>query len=272
MNDHDTKKENIIFGRQEEDAITNETFIDDARLENLSRIEHDEIIVSEQQEWNINKTVLESESPQTIFINPPLVGKNAFSPGFSILIAISFMFACIWAPFSNLASLILQKRYSISNIDAGRYMAMEEGISLSLIAIVGMLSDIIGFKLYFVGFGTLLLAFSHILLFLNVSSPLVICIVLGLSGPFISCHFPCITYLVSHESLEIGFGIFTCVLNVAYTFSPIIVSILTFFDESYDTSEFFFIIVNLITFIFVCILGILNNRYKLKLNRCISGD
>ncbi|KAM0674553.1 hypothetical protein GVAV_002171 [Gurleya vavrai] len=196
-----------------------------------------------------------------------LIPKTRFSPGFGLLVAISFTFAIIWAPFSSLATSMLQKRYNVSSLFAGRLMAIEEGFSLVLTVLIGNLSDYIGFKLFFVGIGGLLLIIAHILFFMIHKPPIIPIIILGFSGPFISCYWPCITYLVNFENIGAGFAIFTCFLNIAYTFAPMTVSILVTKDDTYDTVEFFMIFVGIIAFVFIFILELMNRKFKLMLNQ-----
>lgn len=211
--------------------------------------------------------------PEIIFYRPVLQRcRNAYHYSFSLLVAISFMFAVISAPFSNIAILLLEKRYGVSIIDAGRLMAIMEGLSLFLILIIGLIADILGGKLVFVTIGGLLLSAAHIIVFLKILSPFVPIILLGVASPCISCYWPCITYLVSADSIGTGFAIFTCVLNVAYTFSPIIVSTLIRHDSSYDNVEFLAICVSFIAFICIFILSLLNYKLKIGLNDRSFGD
>ncbi|KAM0688303.1 hypothetical protein COBT_000442 [Conglomerata obtusa] len=219
-----------------------------------------------------NESVLSQQimRPNPAFeINEPVPQdeKRTFSPGFGLLVAISFMFAVIWAPFSSLATTMLQKRYGISSLSAGRLMAVEEGLSLIFTLCISTISDFFGYKLFFVGIGSVLLTIAHVLIFLIYGSPLVPIVIIGFSGPFIACYWPCITYLVSHERVGAGFGIFTCVLNVAYTFAPVMISVLVMKDRNFDTVEFFMICVSVLAFSFIVILQYVNRKIRLNLNR-----
>ncbi|EJW02571.1 hypothetical protein EDEG_03026, partial [Edhazardia aedis USNM 41457] len=190
-------------------------------------------------------------------------GKSTYSTGFSLLVCISFLFALAWAPFSNIATILLQKRYNITSISAGRFMAAQEGMSLVLTIVVGCISDYIGFKLLFVALGSLTMISAHLLIFFAYSSPAAPIFLLGISGPLISCYWPCITYLVDADSIGSGFAIFTCILNVAYCLSPLMVSALALKDTSFDSVEFFIVCVGVISFLAVVALAIINSRYNL---------
>lgn len=221
----------------------------------------------------ITKTIV-SSNPKTfsnendiLIFEPELKGSLAFSPGFSLLVAISFMIAVVWAPYSNIASLLFQKRYQISNIFAGRLLALQESLSIIFSICVGCISDFIGFKLFFVAFGCILMITSHFFIYYTYGSVFLPVIILGFAGPFIACYWPCITYLVSVESLSIGFSIFTCALNVAYTFSPIMVGIIVSRDKTYDTVEFFEIFVGIVVAVFISYLCLINKNMNLNLNR-----
>lgn len=203
----------------------------------------------------------------TLIFEPDLKGKLAFSPGFSLLVAISFMFAVVWAPYSNIASLLFQKRYQIGNIYAGQLLALQESLSIVFSIVIGCVSDFVGYKLFFVAFGSVLMITSHFLIYYNYGSVYLPILILGLAGPFIMCYWPCITYLVSLESLTMGFSIFTCVLNVAYTFSPIMVGVIVTNDATYDTVEFFEICIGILAAVFISYLCIINRNMKLRLNR-----
>ncbi|KAM0676751.1 hypothetical protein BDAP_002663 [Binucleata daphniae] len=192
---------------------------------------------------------------------------DTYSPGFGLLVAISFMFAATWAPFASLASILLQRRYAVTSLYAGRLMAVEEGASLILNILIGSVSDIFGYKLYFVAAGSFLQIVAHFFIFKIYGSPVVPILLISFSGSFISCYWPCITYLVSKEKIAAGFSIFTCVLNVAYTFAPMMVGTLATRDITFDTVEFYMICVGIVTFISILILGVMNTKFKLELNR-----
>ncbi|TBU07421.1 putative MFS transporter [Hamiltosporidium tvaerminnensis] len=198
-----------------------------------------------------------------------LEAKNSYHSTFSLLVVISFMFAVVWAPFYNIATMLFQKRYKVSGIVAGRFMAVIEGMGILNVLFVGGLADIYGIKLIFITIGSILLILGHTLIFLNKGSAYIPVIILGLSGPFIACYWPCITFLVSPDSLHTGFAIISCVLNIAYTFSPVMVSILISHDPSYDTVEFFILTVSSLAFICIVVLSILNRKMSIGLNKNI---
>lgn len=184
---------------------------------------------------------------------------------FSILVVLSFMYAVIFAPFQSISSLILQKRYRIKNTQAGFLMAIEESISLFVSIFLAVIADFIGYKLLIMLIGSVGLVISFSFLLSNINY-LVFIITIGLSGALISCHWPCITYFCTGEDIGRAFAICTCVLNFAYVFAPMIVSLLFTYDKSYDMVCYFLLGVSLLSCFFAMFLWILNSKMKLGLN------
>lgn len=224
----------------------------------------------EQKEVGINfetkeEPLVEEKKVNDTAENPSTSPLQTSSQVFSILVALSFMYAVIFAPFQSISSLILQKRYNMSNTRAGFSMAVEEMISLFLSILIAFFADFIGYKLIIVIIGSLCLTFSFGLL-LSYSNVALFIICLGIAGSFISCHWPCITYLCSSEDIGRAFAICTCVLNFAYVFGPMIVSFLALYDSSYDMVCCFLMGVSVLSCVFVIVLSILNRQMKLGLN------
>jgi MFS family permease len=206
------------------------------------------------------------EDSGTLFFEPTLEGQRSYHSAFFILLAISFLFALVWAPFYSIAPMLFQKRYGLGPISSGHMLAIIEGMSLVLVLITGTAADMYGHKLWFVAAGTTLLILGHLSIFLKASSPYFSIFLLGCAGPMISCYWPCIPSLVSEESLTTGFAAIYCVLNFAFTFSPVAVAFLVARDATYSTVELYLFSVGTIALFLVCLLSYVNHRQKLGLN------
>jgi MFS family permease len=141
-----------------------------------------------------------------------------------------------------------------------------EVLGLILNPVMGKIADLIGYKLVFVFIGSLTLIFSHILVYWNVTSPYVVISLLGISSPMISCYWACIPNLVSENNLSKGFASVYCVLNFAFTISPILVATFATKNSMYDYVELYIISVCFVAIFLVGLLLHLNRKYSLGLN------
>lgn len=206
------------------------------------------------------------EEAGMLFYEPRLEGKNTHYPAFYILVAISFLFALVWAPFYTVAPMLFQKRYGLSAVSSGNVLATIEGISLVLVAFTSAATDLYGLKLWFIACGCILFLLGHSGIFLGITSPYTSAALLGLSSPLIACYWPCIPSLVSEESLGTGFATIYCILNLAFTFSPIFVAFLASGDRSYDNVETYILAIGSCALALVALLFYLNKRQSLGLN------
>lgn len=185
---------------------------------------------------------------------------------FLIFIGMAFLFACVWAPFYNIGTLIFQKRYELNNSMSGKIMALLEFISVIMVIITGTIADKIGKRLYIIGFGALFLLSSHIMILLKVNF-IIVAIILGITGPLLSSYWSCIVYLISPEKLGMAFAIIYSVLNCSYTFSPLFISYLEKSDNNYTLIEIYFIIISLFGMGAIILLHFYNKKYVLGLNK-----
>ncbi|EOB13361.1 Major facilitator superfamily domain-containing protein 1 [Nosema bombycis CQ1] len=206
------------------------------------------------------------EEKNVLFFEPKLKVETGFHSSFTIIVLISFSFAIIWAPFYAIAPLLLQKRYNLSAVHSGHLLAIMEVLGLILNPVMGKIADLIGYKLVFVFIGSLTLIFSHILVYWNVASPYVVISLLGISSPMISCYWACIPNLVSENNLSKGFASVYCVLNFAFTISPILVATFATKNSMYDYVELYIISVCFVAIFLVGLLLHLNRKYSLGLN------
>ncbi|KAH9411462.1 major facilitator superfamily protein [Ordospora pajunii] len=212
-----------------------------------------------------NPKILFEESG-TLFYEPKVEGKNTCHSAFYVLVAISFMFALVWAPFYSVAPMLFQKRYGLSTISSGNILAIIEGISLVLITFTSTITDIYGMKLWLIAAGCILFIMGHSGIYFAVMSPHLSAVMLGLSSPLIACYWPCIPSLVSEESLGTGFATIYCILNLAFTFSPIAVAFLATGDSSYDSVEAYILAIGACSLVLTGILSYLNLKQSLGLN------
>lgn len=206
------------------------------------------------------------EEKNVLFFEPKLSQEKGFHSTFLLLVLISFTFAIIWAPFYAIAPLLFQKRYGLSSVDSGYILAIIEVMGLFLNPIIGTIADKIGYKLAFVLFGSVLLTLSHVLILRNIFSPYVVISILGLSGPMVNCYWPCIPNLVSENNLTKGFAAIYCVLNLAFTFSPILVAMFATKNATYDYVELYIIGISCVTIFLIGLLVHLNTKFSLGLN------
>ncbi|KAF9764316.1 Major facilitator superfamily domain-containing protein 1 [Nosema granulosis] len=211
------------------------------------------------------------EEKNVLFFEPNLSQEKGFHSTFILLVLISFTFAIIWAPFYAIAPLLFQKRYNMNSIDSGHILAIIETMGLFLSPIVGTIADKIGYKLIFVLFGSIILMVSHILIYKNAVSPYIAIALLGMSGPMVNCYWPCIPNLVSENNLTKGFAAVYCVLNFAFTFSPVLVAMFATKNASYDHVELYIIFVAFVSMGLIALLVHLNSKYTLGLN-CKAVD
>ncbi|KHN69732.1 hypothetical protein CWI42_051360 [Ordospora colligata] len=212
------------------------------------------------------------EESGTLFYEPKIEGKNACHSAFYVLVAISFLFALVWAPFYSVAPMLFQKRYGLSAISSGNILAIIEGISLVLVIFTSTITDMYGMKLWFIAAGCMLFIVGHSGIYFGLMSPHLSAVMLGLSSPLIACYWPCIPSLVSDESLGTGFATIYCILNLAFTFSPIAVAFLATGDGSYDSVEVYILAIGACSLVLIGILSYLNLKQSLGLNnRSASG-
>lgn len=202
----------------------------------------------------------------TLFYEPVLEGKNTYHSAFCVLAGISFMFALVWAPFYNVAPMLFQQRYGLNAVSSGNMLAIIEGMSLVLIIFTSTAVDTYGFKLWFVAAGCVFLLLGHLGILVNLMSPYISTVMLGFAGPLIACYWPCIPSLVSEESLGTGFATIYCILNLAFTFSPIAVAFLADGDKSYGNVEAYMLITGSGALVLIMILFYLNEKQSLGLN------
>ncbi|ADM12461.1 uncharacterized protein Eint_101360 [Encephalitozoon intestinalis ATCC 50506] len=207
------------------------------------------------------------EESGILFYEPRLEGKNTHHSAFYVLVGMSFLFALVWAPFYTIAPMLFQKRYGLSPVSSGNVLAIIEGISLVLVTFTSAITDAYGLKLWLIGAGCILFLLGHLGIFFNFLSPYASATFLGFSGPLIACYWPCIPSLVSEESLGTGFATIYCILNLAFTFSPIAVAFLASGDYSYDNVEIYILSVGMLAFSLVGLLFYLNKKQSLGLNR-----
>ncbi|WEL39713.1 D-galactonate transporter [Encephalitozoon hellem] len=207
------------------------------------------------------------EESGMLFYEPRLEGKNTHHSAFYILVGMSFLFALIWSPFYTVAPMLFQKRYGLSAVSSGNILATIEGTSLVLITFTSAIADAYGFKLWLIMAGCILFLIGHSGIFFNFLSPYASATLLGFSGPLIACYWPCIPSLVSEESLGTGFATIYCILNLAFTFSPVVVAFLATGDDSYDNVEAYILVIGTLALILVGFLFYLNKKQSLGLNR-----
>lgn len=212
------------------------------------------------------------EENGTIFYEPSLEGNSYYRLAFVILVSISFMFATVWAPFYNIGPMLLQKRYGISSITSSNMFAMIEGMSLIFILVTGTISDKYGYKLWLVTFGGIFLLFGHLSILFKVGPIYLPITMLGFAGPLISCYWPCIPSLVSEEFLVTGFSIIYCALNLAFTFSPLVVSYFVQNDTSYNGVEVYMVVLTVMALFSTLSLLYVNKKDSLGLNDKVMMD
>lgn len=207
------------------------------------------------------------EESGTLFYEPVLEGRGTYHSAFCLLVAISFLFALAWAPFYNVAPILFQKRYGLDIVSSGNMMAIIEGMSLVLIIVTSTAADAYGLKLWFVAGGCVFLLLGHLGIFLDFVSPYMPVVMLGFAGPLMACYWPCIPSLVSEESLGTGFATMYCILNLAFTFSPMAVAFLASGDQSYNNVEIYMLTAGLCALVLIGALSYLDRKQSLGLNR-----
>lgn len=201
-----------------------------------------------------------------IFYEPNLKQAKSFHSTFILLAIISFCIALIWAPFYSLAPILFKTRYDINSVESGRLLSIIEVLGLFLTPFVGTLADRFGQKIFFILGGCALLITAHLGFAFRTRSPYTLVGVLGVAGPFVNCYWPCIPNLVSENNLTNGFAVIFCVLNFAFTISPILLGSLVSDTNDFEYVEIFIVGVSIIASILTGILIYLNNKFKLGLN------
>lgn len=201
------------------------------------------------------------------FVESDSVAQNKFHLVFYIYLAMAFLFSCVWTPFYNIAPLLFQEKYQVSNEESGKLIAIIEGISMFFISITSIFSDFIGYKLLMVLLGSALLTFSHLLIYFSLGKLSLVIFLLGFASPLISCYWPCMPHLVSEEKMTTGLALFTCLSNFSYTLSPAIVSFILSFGNSFDGAELFFVVISFFSMFFAALLFYCNKWYELEMNK-----
>ncbi|ELQ73893.1 Major Facilitator Superfamily (MFS) [Trachipleistophora hominis] len=192
--------------------------------------------------------------------------KHTISPYFSILVLIAFLSAFVWAPFYNLGPLLFQKRYNYTREASASMMGVLEMVQMVTIIAIGVLSDFTGIKLLFVALGALLLAISHVCIYLNCNVVAVIC-TLGIAGPLHSCYWPCVSNLAAQERLSFAFAVISSFLNLSFTVSPLVASYLLQIDGSFRLIEGLSVVFAVFTFVIVLVLNFIDLKKKLGMNK-----
>ncbi|ORD95139.1 hypothetical protein ECANGB1_2773 [Enterospora canceri] len=172
-----------------------------------------------------------------------------------------FLFGAIWAPFYNIAPLMLQIRFSFSQVEAGRFLGCVEGSSIFLQSLVGLFVDHCGYKLFVVLASALLILVAHANFLLRFASVPVSIGALALAAPMMACYWPCIPKVVSPSQLPMTLSRISCLLNLAYTVSPLVASLLLRISPDYSAAELY--ICGLICVLLYKIVGLIWANQKL---------
>ncbi|KAL6121927.1 mfsd1 [Nucleospora cyclopteri] len=207
----------------------------------------------------VDKNVEEEE------LNTPVASD---SPGnaFKTLLTISFLLGCVWAPFYNIAPLMLKKRFNINKITAGRVLSCIEGASVFLQSLIGAFIDYVGYKLYLILISSILIGIAHFNFMTKMYDFHISVALLTLAAPLLTCIWPCVPKLVQKSHLSKSLGLMMCVINLAYAISPIIASLFLYFDQSYFITELYSVFICILLIFHVIKLNIQNNKLDLNLN------
>ena len=183
-----------------------------------------------------------------------------------LLFQIVFLFGCIWAPFYNIAPLMLQTRFNSSKVHASRYLCYIEGSSIFLGSIIGLFVDHYGKKLYLVLTSGILILTAHLNFLFKFCRFTNSIGLLALAAPMMACYWPCISKVVNKDKLTEVYSLIICIVNVAYTLSPLIVSFLLKYNKDYTFAEEFLSGIAIILIYKLIKLCQLNRREKYGLN------
>lgn len=203
----------------------------------------------------------------TIFYEPSIKKAKSFHSTFIILAFISFLVAIVWAPFYSLAPILFKSQYNLNTLESGHLLSIVEILSLFLTPMIGILADRYGNKIYLMLIGCSLLLLSHLSLALHSLSPFIIVSILGTAGPLVNCYWPCIPSLVSENNLTNGFATIFCLLNLAFTLSPILIGFLLSKFESFKMAEYFIVGISSVVFLTTGFLIYLDKKFRLGLNQ-----
>lgn len=204
-----------------------------------------------------------NEAPQNEETNQENSSK---SHSFWLLLVFCFLFGMVWSPFYNIAPMMYQKRFSLSSNISSFTVSIVESISMMMSFFIRPILKGKGHKLNLIIIGMFILMVAHLSILTDAFSAYLSVILLGISAPFISFYWPCIPKIVAKEKLSSAFGIIYCVMNLAFTVSPLLVALLTIKSPTYFLVEVYLILLSITGVIVLLILSYKNSCYKLKLN------
>lgn len=183
-----------------------------------------------------------------------------------ILLQIIFLFACIWAPFYNLAPIMFQKRFGFDKIHSSRFLCYIEGSSIFLGLIIGYYVDYYGKKLYFVLTSAILITVAHSIFLFKYATVNFSIGFLALAAAMMACYWPCIPKIITEEYLAINFSGIVCIVNAAYTISPLVAAFLLKYNAIYTYTEEYMFVLSFILIYKIITLIQYNAKHNLQLN------
>jgi nitrate/nitrite transporter NarK len=177
---------------------------------------------------------------------------SSFTPAFWLLCAIMCLYYAADIPFNAIHSSFLQLRFRFSSIAAAQIMSIPDTLSAIFVPFCGLFVDLYGHRCKVMIVCGLIMTSVH--LFFATStvsspSPIPALVFLGLSYALLLTFWPAMALIVPEHKLSTAFGIGTSLLNATLAFTPVIVAFTLQMDQSYTTTESFFVFVCFIGFI-----------------------
>lgn len=261
----------------------NESFIDQV-LHASNLIDNSTAILPEiadmnvaNKENNLNGEFLFNYDFQQIAASQPVLNneiqnnvnqpkKDRFNSSFNIFVIICFLFGLGLYPFFNIAPMMYQVRFNIKHKNSSYMVSYITIISLLFSIIIAFFANKHGHVLTISIFGAFLLSLSHLSVLIADKSPLVSVFSLGLSIPMASSFTYSLNKVIPESIYHLGLSILTCVANIAYTLSPLVISFLIARDSTYRMVEIYFMSASFLVLTFLIYLAYKNKTKNLDLN------
>lgn len=166
-----------------------------------------------------------------------------------ILYIVHFLYSMIWLPYYNYAPMIYQKRFNVTKEESGRLMGLLEGSSIVTSIIISFVIDRLGFQIFSIFTGILLLGIAHILLLFSKSNSYATVILLGSASPLFLNTWSLIGRITSKENEDEIFAMFFCLSNLAIIISSSISLLILKNDTFASTLELYFITLVVLLFL-----------------------
>ena len=184
-----------------------------------------------------------------------------------ILCALMCFYYAADIPFNAIHAAFLQSRwYKKDPQTASQIMGIPDTLSALFVPFIGIFVDKYGHRSLLLCLCGVIMMSVHIFFLYSTAlspSPIPALIFLGFAYALLSIIWPCIPLLVPKDLIATAFGIGTCLLNLTFAITPLIVAFLMDLDVFFLHVESFFVLCCLVGLILSIILYISDSQKRL---------